>query len=91
MGALGWYRRTGRVCRRGRVRKLLARLWSRVLRCAVLLEVVDIEAVEGIVVVVVVVVKVAGAGLKHIALSVPSWVHSDDRRLHLGVALLISM
>lgn len=88
MGALGWYRRIGRVCRRGRVRKLLARLWSRVLRCAVLLEVVDIEAVEGIVVVV---VKVAGAGLKHIALSVPSWVHSDDRRLHLGVALLISM
>lgn len=87
MGALGWDRGVGCVCRRGRVRKLLARLGGRVLRCAVLLEVVDIEAIEGIVVV----VKVAGAGLKHIALSVPSWVHSDDRRLHLGVALLISM
>lgn len=84
MGALGWYGRIGRECRRGRIRKLLTRLWSRVLRRAILLEVVDIEAVEGIVVVV---VKVAGAGWKHIALSVPSWVHSDDRRLHLGVPL----
>lgn len=84
MRTLCWYRGLWCECLRG-IRKLLTGLGSRVLRGAIL-EVIDIEAVE----VVVVVVKVAYAGLKHVGLSVPSLVHIRGIHLHLAVAFSLA-